>query len=91
MTDFGSNTGVAPAKAFPRDQLRAIVERVERLEVEKAGIAFDIKDIYTEAKSNGLDVKALRTIVRMRRQDANERAEQEAILDTYLQAIGMLA
>jgi uncharacterized protein (UPF0335 family) len=73
-----------------RAQLRAIVERVERLEEEKAGIGADIRDIYAEAKGNGYDVKALRTIVRLRKQDANERAEQETILETYMQALGML-
>ncbi len=73
-----------------KEQIRAIIERVERLEDEKKGIADDIKDIYSEAKGNGFDVKALRTIVRMRKQDADERAEQEAILETYLHAMGMV-
>jgi len=72
-------------------QLRSIIERVERLEADKAEIASDIRDVYAEAKGNGFDVKALRTIIRMRKQDANERAEQEAILDTYMHALGMLA
>jgi len=71
-------------------QLRSIVERIERLEEEKKAISDDIKDVYAEAKGNGFDVKALRTIVRMRRQDANEREEQETILETYLHALGML-
>lgn len=72
------------------DQLKAIIERIERLEEEKKTIADDIRDIYAESKGNGLDVKALRTIVRLRKMDANDRAEQEAILETYLQAMGML-
>ena len=72
------------------DQLRLFIERVERLEEEKKGISDDIRDVYAEAKGNGYDVKALRTIIRMRKQDANERAEQETILETYLQALGML-
>ena len=72
------------------DELRAFIERIERLEEEKKTIADDIKEVYGEAKGNGYDVKALRTIIRMRKQDANERAEQETILDTYLQALGML-
>lgn len=71
-------------------QLKAIVERVERLEEEKKTISEDIKDVYVEAKGNGFDVKALRTIIRMRKMDANERQEQETILETYLQAMGML-
>jgi uncharacterized protein (UPF0335 family) len=72
------------------DQLKTIVQRIERLEEEKKVIADDIKDVYGEAKGNGYDVKALRTIIRMRKQDAGERSEQEAILDSYLQALGML-
>lgn len=72
------------------EQLRLFIERIERLEEEKKAISDDIRDVYAEAKGNGYDVKALRTIVRMRKQDANERAEQETILETYLQALGML-
>jgi uncharacterized protein (UPF0335 family) len=79
-----------PATKFAKDQLKAIVERIERLEEEKKTISDDIRDVYAEAKGNGYDVKALRTIVRMRKQDANERAEQETILETYMQALGML-
>ncbi len=79
-----------PATRFAKDQLKAIVERIERLEEEKKAIADDIKDVYAEAKGNGFDTKALRTIVRMRKQDADERQEQETILETYLQALGML-
>ena len=75
---------------FGKDQLKAFVERVERLEEEKKTIADDIRDVYAEAKANGFDIKALRTIVRLRKQDADERKEQEAILETYLQALGML-
>lgn len=77
------------ATKFAKDQLKAIVERVERLEEEKKTISDDIRDVYAEAKGNGFDVKVLRTIVRMRKQDANERAEQAAVLDLYLQALGM--
>ena len=73
------------------NQIKSIVERVERLEEEKSILADDIKDVFAEAKGNGFNVKALRTIIRMRKQDANERAEQEAILDTYMIALGMLA
>ena len=73
-----------------REQLRSIIERVERLEEEKAAIASDIRDVFAEAKGNGYDIKALRTIVRLRKQDANERAEAETILETYMQALGML-
>ena len=75
---------------FGKDQLKAFVERIERLEEEKKTISDDIRDVYAESKSNGFDVKALRTIVRLRKQDANERAEEETILETYMQALGML-
>lgn len=72
-----------------RDQLRSIVERIERLEEEKKTIADDIKEVYGEAKGNGFDVKTLRELVRLRKQDREERAEQEAMLDLYLHALGM--
>jgi uncharacterized protein (UPF0335 family) len=88
----GHNTGIAPdspSTSFAKDQLKAIVERIERLEEEKKTISDDIRDVYAEAKGNGYDVKALRTIVRLRKQDANERAEEDAILDTYMQALDM--
>lgn len=74
-----------------KEQLKAIVARIEKLEEEKAATASDIRDIYAEAKGNGYDVTALRTIVRMRKQDAQKRAEQESILEVYMQALGMLA
>jgi uncharacterized protein (UPF0335 family) len=78
------------AHRFAKDQLKAFVERVERLEEEKKAIADDIKDVYAEAKGNGFDVTALRTIIRLRKQDADERREQETILETYMHALGML-
>lgn len=80
----------APATKFAKDQLKAVVERIERLEEEKKTLADDIRDVYAEAKGNGFDVTALRTIVRMRKQDSNERAENETILETYMQALGMI-
>lgn len=73
-----------------RDQLKSYVARIERLEEDKKGIADDIKDVYAEAKAFGFDVKILRKVISLRKQDANERAEQEAILDVYLAALGML-
>ena len=80
-----------PATRFAKDQLKAVVERVERLEEEKKAIADDIKEIYAEAKGNGFDTKVLRQIIRIRKQDTDERKEQEAILETYMHALGMLA
>lgn len=79
-----------PAVNVARDHLKAFVERIERLEEEKKTISDDIRDVYAEAKGNGYDVKALRQVVRLRRQDKDERKEHEAILDTYLAALGML-
>ncbi len=73
-----------------KEQVRVIIERVERMEEEKKTISDDIRDIYKEAGGNGLDCKALRTIVRMRKQDAHERQEQEALLEVYMHAMGML-
>ena len=73
-----------------QDQLRSIVERIERLEEEKKALGDDIKEVYAEAKANGFDVKTLRQIIRLRKQDTSERAEQEALLDLYLHALGMV-
>jgi uncharacterized protein (UPF0335 family) len=78
------------AHRFAKDQLKAFVERIERLEEEKKAIADDIRDVYAEAKGNGFDIKALRTIVRLRKQDTDERREQETILETYMHALGMI-
>ena len=85
MAEIGHNSSVA------KDQLKSIIERVERLTEEKDAIASDVRDVYSEAKGNGYDVKAIRTIIKMRKQDAADRAEQEAILETYLHALGMLS
>ena len=82
---------MAVEDSVAQDQLRAFVERIERMEEEKAAIAADIKEIYAEAKGNGFDVKILRQIIRIRKQDANERMEQEALLDLYMSALGMQA
>lgn len=84
-TDNGTIGGNAKA------QLLAFIERIERLEEEKKSLADDIKDVYAEAKGTGFDVKALRAIVKRRKADADELAEHEAIVDTYLNALGMLS
>jgi uncharacterized protein (UPF0335 family) len=70
------------------DQLKSIVQRIERLEEEKKTIADDIKEVYSEAKANGYDVKVLRKVISIRKRDLRERREEEAILDLYLQAVG---
>ncbi len=91
MTTAAAVKDDQPARRFAKEQLKAFVERVERLEEEKKAIADDIRDVYAEAKGNGFDVKTLRVVVRLRKQDINERKEQEALLETYLHALGMLA
>ena len=80
-----------PATRFAKDQLKAFVERIERLEEEKKALSDDIRDVYAESKANGFDVKALRQIVRLRKQEPTERQEQQLILETYMNALGMLA
>jgi uncharacterized protein (UPF0335 family) len=97
MATAGSETAVNGSRdeekataSFGRDQLKAFIERIERLEEEKKAIGDDIRDVYAEAKGTGFDVKALRAIVRMRKQDINERKEQEALIETYMHALGML-
>jgi len=72
------------------DQLKSIIGRLEKLEEEKTGISADIRDVFAEAKGNGYDVRAIRTIIKMRKMDASEREEAETILDTYLHALGMI-
>lgn len=79
------------AHGIARDQLKSFIERIERLEEEKKTIADDIKNVYGEAKGTGFDTKALRKIIALRKQDEQERMEEEAILDAYLIALGMLA
>ncbi len=78
------------AHRFAKDQLKAVIERIERLEEEKKTTSDDIREVYAEAKINGFDIKALRSIVRLRKLDADERKEQEAVLETYMHALGML-
>ena len=78
------------ASFIARDQLRAFIERIERLEEEKKTISDDIRDIYSEAKSTGFDPKILKQVIAIRKQDSDERAEHDAILDTYLIALGMI-
>jgi len=80
MTDVGGITA---------EQLKAYVERIERLEEEKAAIAADVREVYAEAKANGFDVKIMRQVVRLRKMDSEDRSEQEALLDLYKRALGM--
>ena len=88
MADDSSSIEVLNSTAQTR--LKTIIERIERLEEEKAAIANDIKEVFAEAKGEGFDVKILRKVVRIRKQDKAKRQEEEALLDLYLSAIGGL-
>ena len=80
MTDAGGVAG---------DRLRTIIERIERLEEEKKALSEDIREIYSEAKGAGFDVKVIRQLVRLRKMDATDRSEMEQVLDVYKRALGM--
>lgn len=73
------------------DQLRSVVERIEKLNEEKRAVAADLSEVYKEAKSNGFDTKALRELIKLRQLNADERSAREEILETYLVALGMLS
>ena len=73
-----------------RDQLRAFIERIERLEEEKKTLSDDIRDVYAEASGSGFDAKILKKVIALRKKDEQERLEEEAVLDTYLSALGMI-
>ena len=88
MADDSSNIDVLNSAA--QSQLKTIIERVERLEEDKAAVTADLKEVYLEAKGNGFDVKILRKSVRLRKQDKAKRLEEEALIDLYLSAIGGL-
>jgi uncharacterized protein (UPF0335 family) len=88
--EMEASAGIDPTGEVNGGHLRSFIERIERLEEDKKTIADDIKDVYAEAKGNGFDTKALRTIVRMRKMDSDERREQEEVLETYMHALGML-
>lgn len=90
MSFAGHNSGSGNVHGIARDQLRAFVERIERLEEENKSINDDKKDVYGEARSMGYDVKILKRVIQLRRKDAQERMEEDLILDTYLHALGMI-
>ena len=77
------------SKSVAGEELKAFIERIERLEEEKAALAGDLRDVYSEAKANGFDTKIMRKIVSLRRKDHAERQEEEAIMELYLAALGM--
>ena len=82
--------GSSEALGVTGERLRSFIERIERLEEEKQALADDIKEVFAEAKATGFDVKTIRKIIRMRKQDLDQRNEEEALLETYLAAIGMV-
>jgi uncharacterized protein (UPF0335 family) len=88
MADDAPNIEVLNGTA--QSQLKSIIERIERLELDKASVMEDLKSVYAEAKGNGFDTKILRKVVRLRKQDTAKRQEEEALLDLYLSAIGGL-
>jgi uncharacterized protein (UPF0335 family) len=88
MADDASSIDTLNATA--QTQLRTVIERIERLEEDKAGVLADLKEVYAEAKGNGFDSKIIRKVVRLRNQDRAKRMEEEALLDLYLSAIGGL-
>lgn len=85
-----SSAPAVDASSVAADQLKSFIERIERLEEEKAGLTSDISDVYSEAKGTGFDVKALRKLISLRKKDHAERQEEEAILELYMQAMGMV-
>lgn len=87
MTGPGHNSGASASAAD--DRLRLLIERIERLEEEKKGIADDIRDVYAEAKAVGYDTRITREIVRLRKMKPDDRAEREMLLETYKNALGM--
>lgn len=93
MSGIGHNSGDANVDVLnqtAQGQLKSIVERIERLEVEKSEVAEQIKEVFAEAKGNGFDVKILRSVVRLRKQDRARRQEEEALIDLYMSALGMI-
>ncbi|CAN5489514.1 MULTISPECIES: DUF2312 domain-containing protein [Phenylobacterium] len=88
MADDASHADILNQTA--QGQLKSIIERIERLEQEKSEIAEQIKEVFAEAKGNGFDVKILRKVIRIRKQDAAKRQEEDAILDLYLSALGVI-
>ena len=87
--DFASHDVSDAPAGFAKEQLKSFISRIEKLEEEKKAIADDIKDVFAEAKANGFDVAALRTILKIRKEDVDDRKEHEAIVDLYASALGM--
>ena len=88
--EMADTAGIPGSQTVAAGQLRAFIERIERLEEEKKTIADDIKEVFAEMKGTGFDTKAVRTIIRIRKQDQAERQEAESILELYMSALGMV-
>lgn len=90
MSDIGHNSQIDVLNSTAQQRLKTIVERIERLEEDKVAISGDLKEVYLEAKGEGFDVKTLRAVIRLRKQDKAKRQEAEALIDLYMSAIGGL-
>jgi len=90
MADIDEGRSSGPLAGSAQNHLRQLVEKIERLEEDKKALTGDIRDVFNEAKAMGFDVKVLRQVIRIRKKSETERTEEEAILDTYLHALGML-
>lgn len=88
--DYDDERGVGDNSLAADERLKLLIERIERLEEEKKGVAEDIKDVYAEAKAVGYDAKVMRQIVKIRKMNPDDRKEQEAVLETYMIALGLL-
>jgi uncharacterized protein (UPF0335 family) len=89
MPDGSAVSKKVKAGPISADRLKSFIERIEKLEEERKAIGDDVRDVYSEAKGVGYDVKTMRKIVSIRKMDASDRAEQETLLDTYMHALGM--
>jgi len=88
MADGAAGEASVNKGGVAASRLKSFIERIERLEEEKAAIAGDVREVYAEAKGEGFDAKVMRQVIRLRKMDRNDRQEQEALLDLYLQALG---
>jgi uncharacterized protein (UPF0335 family) len=91
MAGIGHNSAGADVGGISADRLKSFVERIERLEEEKADLANDVKDVYAEAKATGFDTKIMRQVIRLRRMDREDREEQRELLELYGRAVGIFA
>jgi len=91
MSGIGHNSGKTNDRGISAQRLQSFMERIERLEEEKKALGADIKEVYAEAKASGFDTKIMRKVIAIRKMDEAERAEQQALMEVYMNALGMLA